>query len=103
LAQMEPEQMRKIVSTAGMPAHTEYSITNIEDLEKELELIQSRGYSIDEQEQELGVRCFAVAVPDTPTPLAISVSGPSSRVGEQFAARAVPLLKRVAQDVSAEL
>ena len=103
LAQMEPDQMRKIVSTAGMPAHTEHSITNLEDLEKELQLIQSRGYSIDEQEQELGVRCFAVAVPDTPTPLAISVSGPTSRVGEEFAARAVPLLQRAAKDISAEL
>lgn len=103
LAQMKPEQMRKIVSTAGMPAHTEYSITNIEELEQELKLIQSRGYAIDEQEQELGVRCFAVAVPETPTPLAISVSGPTSRVGEQFAARAVPLLQRAARDISAEL
>lgn len=66
-------------------------------------MIQSRGYSIDEQEQELGVRCFVVVVPNTPTPLAISVSGPTSRVGEQFAARAVPLLQRAAKDISAEL
>lgn len=50
-----------------MPAHTEYSITTIDDLEVELRLTRSGGYAVDEQEQELGGSCFAVAGPDTPT------------------------------------
>ncbi|MDS2172361.1 IclR family transcriptional regulator [Nesterenkonia sp. CL21] len=103
LATLDPEQARRIVTTAGMPGHTEHSITTLEDLERELDAIRRQGYSVDEQEQELGVRCFAVAVPEAPTPLAISVSGPTSRVDNAFADRAVPLLRRVAQEISEEL
>ena len=62
-----------------------------------------RGYSIDEQEQELGVRCFAMSVPGAPSPLAISVSGPISRVDDDFAARAIPLLRSVAEQIAADM
>ncbi|HLS33053.1 MAG TPA: IclR family transcriptional regulator C-terminal domain-containing protein, partial [Brevibacterium sp.] len=57
----------------------------------EIEGSRERGYAIDDEEQEVGVRCLAVAVPGGPAPAAISVSGPSSRlepaVYEQVAAR----------------
>ncbi|MGC8035762.1 IclR family transcriptional regulator domain-containing protein, partial [Salmonella enterica] len=59
LATLDPEQARRIVTTAGMPGYTEHSITTLEDLERELDAIRRQGYSVDEQEQELGVRCFA--------------------------------------------
>ena len=35
-----------------------------------------QGYAMDEGEQEVGVRCIAVKVPESTLPLAISVSGP---------------------------
>ncbi|MCW2135362.1 IclR family transcriptional regulator [Arthrobacter sp. VKM Ac-2550] len=103
LAQLEDDTVRDIVTRAGMPTPTEMSIGNISDLMLELKRIRERGYSIDEQEQEIGVRCFAMAVPDAPTPMAISVSGPVSRVDEAFAERAVPLLQSAAEQISAQL
>ncbi|MGO3023225.1 MAG: IclR family transcriptional regulator [Brevibacterium sp.] len=103
LAGLGSEQVRRIAATAGMPTPTEYSIGTIDELEAELGRIRERGYAIDEQEQELGVRCFAMAIPDSPVPLAISVSGPISRVDQSFADRAVPLLKDAAARISAEM
>jgi IclR family transcriptional regulator, acetate operon repressor len=103
LAQLEDDTVRDIVTRAGMPTPTEMSIGNISDLMLELKNIRERGYSIDEQEQEIGVRCFAMAVPDAPTPMAISVSGPVSRVDDAFAKRAVPLLQAAAEQISAQL
>ncbi|MBB3665443.1 IclR family acetate operon transcriptional repressor [Prauserella sediminis] len=103
LAQLPVEQVRQIINTAGLPPHTDHSIRSLEELEEELDRIRERGYSVDEQEQELGVRCYATAVPNAPTPLAISVSGPTSRVGEDFADRAVPLLQRCAEQISEAL
>ena len=102
LAQLPDDKVRHIVARSGMPAATDKSIGTIDDLLAELELIRKRGYSIDEQEQELGVRCFAIAVPDAPTPTAISVSGPISRVDDSFAKRAVPLLRSAAEAISTE-
>lgn len=103
LAQLDDDTVRGIVGRSGMPSATPKSIGDIESLLLELKLIRERGYSIDEEEQEIGVRCFAMAVPNSPTPAAISVSGPVSRVDRSFAERAVPLLRAAARSISEEL
>ncbi|KAD4060049.1 helix-turn-helix domain-containing protein [Arthrobacter yangruifuii] len=103
LAQLPDEQVRGIVGRAGMPTPTGRSLGSTEALLADLGGIRERGYSVDEQEQELGVRCFAMAVPNAPTPAAVSVSGPISRVDEAFAERAVPLLRAAVEEISAEL
>jgi IclR family acetate operon transcriptional repressor len=100
LAQMKDESVRAIVARAGMPSATSASITNIDDLITDLRLIRERGYSIDDGEQEIGVRCFAMAVPNAPTLTAISVSGPVSRVDDSFVERAVPMLRAAAEALS---
>ncbi|MCC3272382.1 IclR family transcriptional regulator [Arthrobacter zhangbolii] len=103
LAQLPDAKVRSMVERAGMPTPTVYSLGSTEALLADLARIRERGYSIDEQEQELGVRCFAMAVPNAPTPAAVSVSGPVSRVDEGFAGRAIPALRRAAERISAEL
>lgn len=103
LAQLPDDTVRGIVARAGMPTPTEFSIGDVDDLIAELDRIRERGYAIDDQEQEIGVRCFSMAVPDAPTPTAVSVSGPISRVDEAFGERAVPKLRIAAQAISAEL
>ncbi|MEH0108661.1 IclR family transcriptional regulator [Tersicoccus sp. MR15.9] len=103
LAQLTDAEVLRIVASAGMPVHTEHSHATTESLLEDLAEIRRRGYSIDDNEQEVGVRCFAVAVPDAPTPMAVSVSGPTTRVGEDFGERAVPALQASARRISAEL
>ncbi|WP_138414509.1 IclR family transcriptional regulator [Sinomonas gamaensis] len=103
LAQLDDEQVRAIVGRQGMPTPTTYSIGDVETLLADLDKIRARGYAIDEQEQEVGVRCFSMAVPNAPTPTAISVSGPVSRVDDAFGERAVPALRAAAERISAEL
>jgi len=90
------------VARTGMPTPTSKSIGDIDSLLADLGRIRERGYSIDEEEQELGVRCFAMAVPNAPTPTAISVSGPVSRVDASFGERAVPMLREAAKAISDE-
>lgn len=103
LAQLDDGTVREIVRRVGMPAMTEHSITDVETLLAELATIRERGYAIDEGEQEIGVRCYAVPVPEAPTPTALSVSGPDSRVTDAFGERAVPLLQRRAAEISTAL
>ncbi len=78
-------------------------LTDPESLIHDLELTRYRGYGADEGEQEVGLRCFSVPVPNAPTPTAISVSGPTARVTLESAEHVVPLLKRVASELSVEL
>ena len=103
LAQLDDETVRGIVQRAGMPTPTDRSHGSFAELQADLEAIRQRGYSIDDGEQEVGVRCFAVAVPDAPIPTAISVSGPLARVDDAFADRAVPLLVAAARAISRDL
>ncbi len=103
LSQVPDQTVREIVARVGMPALTEASITDVDALLREMDAIRERGYAVDDGEQELGVRCFAVPVPGAPTPAALSVSGPATRATYEFGAAAVPVLHDLAARVSAEL
>jgi len=102
LTQLSDEAVRGIIARTGLPAQTANTHTDVEALLADLTLSRHRGYAIDEGEQEVGVRCFSVPVPEAPTLTAISVSGPAARVTKESADRIVPLLKRIAKELSAE-
>ena len=103
LAQLPAEQARSLLERVDMPASTPTTITDPDVLLAHLEVIRKQGYAVDEGEQEIGVRCFAVAVPDAPAPLAISTSGPQARMTDDAAARIVPALKLTAIEMSATI
>jgi IclR family acetate operon transcriptional repressor len=100
LAQLPPGEARALLERGGMPRFTPTTITDPDLLLAHLEVIRKQGYSVDEGEQEVGVRCFAVAVPDAPAALAISTSGPQARMTDEAAARIVPALTRAATEIS---
>ena len=103
LATLSEEEVRRILARTGMPTPTPKSHGTPESLLADLAEIRARGYAVDDEEQELGVRCYSVSVPDAPSPMALSVSGPLARVDEAFGARAVPVLRQVAAQIGAEL
>src|ERR1700761_1802226 len=99
LAQLPPAEARALLAH-GMPAFTPTTITDAGLLMAQLEVIREQGYAVDECEQEIGVRCFAVAVPDAPAALAVSASGPTARMTDDAALRIVPALTEIAAEVS---
>src|SRR3954452_11413348 len=102
LMQLPDDSVESLMKRAGMPASNENSYTTPDALIRDIELSRSRGYAVDEGEQEIGVRCFAVPVPDAPTLTAISISGPAARLSLKSATKITPLLKRVARDIASE-
>jgi IclR family transcriptional regulator, acetate operon repressor len=102
LMQLPNEAVLALLGRTGMPASTPNTHTTPDALIRDIELCRSRGYAVDEGEQELGVRCFAVPVPDSPTPTAVSISGPEARLTPKTATKVTPLLKRIARDLAAE-
>jgi DNA-binding IclR family transcriptional regulator len=74
-------------------------------LKDELRMIHSRGYSIDDEENDEGARCVGVAVRDQRgRPVAaISVSGPASRVTKSKVPEIAKVLMRSAEALSSEL
>jgi IclR family transcriptional regulator, acetate operon repressor len=102
LMQLRNDAILALLGRTGMPASTPNTHTTPDALIRDIELCRSRGYAVDEGEQELGVRCFAVPVPDAPTPTAVSISGPEARLTPKTATKVTPLLKRIARDLAAE-
>ncbi|WP_349429021.1 IclR family transcriptional regulator [Microbacterium sp. LWS13-1.2] len=103
LATIPDDQVSAIVRSIGMPRFTSSTIVTEADLLAELDVIRQRGYAIDEGEQEVGVRCFAMAIAGTHPAMGISVSGPSTRVTLSSADWMVPALRETAGRLKAQL
>ncbi len=101
LAQLSDARVRDIVRRAGLHQQTEHTLTTEAALLQNLVLVRARGYALDEQEQEAGVRCVAVPVgPEPMSWLAVSVSGPLTRMTDDLVARAVPLLHEAGRQLT---
>ncbi|HEY5842515.1 MAG TPA: IclR family transcriptional regulator [Mycobacterium sp.] len=103
MAGMPPAEVRDLLQRTGMPRHTEHTITDPDAFAEQLRWSADHGYAIDDGEQELGVRCVAVAVPGVRAHLALSVSGPAGRMSPETVDRAVPLLTAEGAALAAEL
>ena len=86
-----------------MPRHTPHTLTEPGQLLAQLGKVRRRGFAVDEGEQEVGVRCVAVAVPGSTIRLAMSVSGPAPRMSDELLVHAVPVLQESARSLAAEL
>lgn len=102
LAQLDDDRVRHLIARQGLAPRTDHTLTTPETLLADLARIRERGYAVDEQEQEIGVRCVAVALPTAGGAwAAVSVSGPLTRMSDDVVARAVPLLQAAADRLAA--
>jgi DNA-binding IclR family transcriptional regulator len=82
-------------------ARTPHTITDLSRLQSHLDEIRARGYALDDEEYEAGVRCIAAPVGDTNgmAIATIGISGPTVRVTRD---RVEPL-SRIVMQAAAEL
>ena len=93
------------VLEAGLEQRTANTITDTCDLRYELERIRARGFSIDMEENEEGVRCVAAPVFDHQMHVAgaISIAGPAFRFSEARISELGIEVATAAQEVSHRL
>ncbi|MFD7921659.1 IclR family transcriptional regulator [Streptomyces sp. NPDC059740] len=103
LANVPAEEVRALLGRTGMPAATDRTITDPDSFLEALGRVRQAGYAVDDSEQEIGVRCLAVAVPDSPSAAAISISGPTGRLTEAATDSFVPVLQEIAAQLSRTL
>lgn len=103
LATSADDEVRALLGRTGLPRHTSHTITDVEEFLAQLDEVRHGGFAMDEGEQEVGVRCVAVAVPGSTLRLAISVSGPAPRMTDEVLAHAVPVLQDAATRFAADL
>jgi IclR family acetate operon transcriptional repressor len=103
LAQRTDAEVAALLQRTGMTQYTATTLTTVPDFLAALAETRERGYALDDGEQEVGVRCVAVAVPQAPQPLALSMSGPLPRMSDDVVCAAVPVLHATAAEIGAEL
>ena len=81
LAFQPAEKIEEIIA-AGLTARTPKTLVDPDALRRELAAIRARGYAIDDEEIEIGLRCLGVPIRDyTGAVIAsLSVAGPAQRM-----------------------
>lgn len=80
LAAMSPEQARTTMTGLRLDACTPHTASTVAELETRIDQVRQDGFAVDDEEQEVGVRCVGVALPRLRgLHVAASVSGPSDR------------------------
>lgn len=84
---------------------TNQTITKKEDFLIELEKVRHNEYAVDDQENELGVRCIAVPIINQHGQIlaALSISTLVSRVGDDILEDYIQLLKKTGKELSEEM
>ncbi len=102
LALLPEEEVQRIWESEQIVPFTQFTIMQPEALGRELELTRSRGYAVDEQEHELGIRCIAKAIRNwRGEPVgAVSISAPASRLEEAALKSLFPKLLEVTEEIS---
>ncbi len=85
MAYLTEEEFNRIWSETNIVKVTENTITYYEEMRKTLKEIRAKGYAMDEEENERGIRCIGAPLFNYRKEVigAISVSGPTFRVTEE--------------------
>jgi len=98
--QTEKEQEQLLAGE--LETFTEYTMTNKEEIKKQLESIRKQGYAIDDEEIELGLKCVAAPIFDHKGKAigAISCAAPKMRINEQRLKTVIKGVKQAANQIS---
>ncbi len=101
LAELPLDEVENIWKTSKIVKHTPNTITSFEDLKEQLKIIRDRGYAIDNEENELGVRCVGACLLDYSKNIAgaFSVSVPISRMDDNRLREISELVLKTRKDI----
>ena len=104
LASLPEQRLAAYLKQTPLRSFTHSTISSEADLRAELGLIASRGYAIDDQEREEGVRCVGAPVRDYTgrVTAAISIAGPATRVTNERIPELAGYVIDAAQAISAK-
>lgn len=82
LAYLPPEDLDRLLGRMTLTRYTPRTITTLRELIPHLESIRERGYAVDDEEFDPGVRCVAAAIRDYRSKViaSVGISGPAIRV-----------------------
>ncbi|WP_046478408.1 IclR family transcriptional regulator [Candidatus Filomicrobium marinum] len=101
LSDMNRARRQKLLSVTQLPTHTPRTITDLDAMEREIELIRKRGYSIDDEEFLEGLVALAVPVRNKQGRVVAGIAchGPTARLTLDQILSFLPSLRNAAADL----
>ncbi|WP_417555657.1 IclR family transcriptional regulator [Microbacterium sp.] len=100
LSTMPESHVRALIERTGLPRFTPQTLVDPDAFIADLRRSRARGFAADDSEQEVGVRCIAVAVLGQGQPTALSVSGPAARITDAVVPDVVAALRDSASQLA---
>ncbi len=104
-ADMSEADRKEMWNSSHIIKKTPYTITAYEEFEKNLEEIRTRGYALDNEENEMGVRCIAVSLKGYlgGYEYALSISAPVNRMDNKRIKELSEYVLKTKEDIMAKL
>ena len=103
-ANMSDPEIRTLWENCTIERRTAYTITNLDEFMDEIAEVRRKGYALDNEENEAGVRCIAAALSlDGGSRYAFSISVPISRMDNDRIRELSGIVLAVKAEMDAEL
>ncbi|WP_118987888.1 glyoxylate bypass operon transcriptional repressor IclR [Photorhabdus sp. CRCIA-P01] len=104
LSTLSDNQLVQLLHKKGLHSYTQHTKTTPPSLKENLEQARKQGYSFDDEEHALGLRCIAACIYDEHHQAfaAISISGPVSRITDDRVTELGASVIRAAKEISKE-
>ena len=105
MAALPAREVERIWAESVIERKTENTITELSKLKEVLAEVREKGYALDDEENEEGVRCIAASIRDYQKEVkyAFSISGPSSRMTYERVQELAVDVRNVQTELSREL
>jgi len=105
IAHLPDEQVEALLHNRGMLRHNDNTIVSLRRMKEELDLVRRRGYSVDDEEEEINVRCIGAPILDSQHRVlaAISITGSTAEVDETTRERLIRNVRATAAAIARQL
>ncbi len=105
LAYSDDDIIERIIKEKGLPKLATNTITEPDEFRNHLQKVNEQGFALDEEENEIGIRCIAAPIFDYSGNVvaAFSVSGPSIRVTREKIMTFKDIVKSYSRQISSAL
>ena len=105
LAHFSEERLEQFLKTVDFTPYTDKTIINVAQLRSAIETTRKNGYSFDDEERTIGMRCVAAAIVNNygEVVAGVSISGPTMRMADENIAAIGKMVVTAAQKISQRL
>lgn len=105
LSGLDDQEVKRLLRIQDLKSYTANTVKNVDQLLADLRAVRKRGYAVDNEEIEIGLRCVGAPIKDYTGVMvgAISVAAPSARFSRQQIPGVGRLVMTVAEEISVKL